>query len=177
MNDWLIKMTACVVRYYLFMNRNVHQPCIIDEWRLFISPNLTNVMTNCKQVGLVWPLASTWNHEVDHQTHGGGEEDDPDDSLHDVPAVLRDVLEAMQGGLRTVTLPLLSQSWHLRLAEHLNVNVSMLTRFITTLYLIDWSYPGTFGSKCQCHVSRVRWVTPNWSSLARRVLSLSNMNH
>ena len=52
----------------------------------------------------------TWNHEADHETHGAGEENDPDDSLYDVPPVLRDVLEAMEGGLRTVTLPLLSQS-------------------------------------------------------------------
>ena len=61
-------------------------------------------MANNKQV------TSTWYHEVDHQTHGACEENDPDDSLYDVPPVLRDVLEAMEGGLRTVTLPLLSQS-------------------------------------------------------------------
>lgn len=56
-----------------------------------------NVMTNCKQLGpALTSHLSTWNHEVDHQAHGAGEEDDPDDSLHDVPAILSDVLEAVQ---------------------------------------------------------------------------------
>ena len=59
----------------------------------------------------------TWNHEADHETHGAGEENDPDDSLDDVPAILGDVLEAVQGGLGTVTLPLLPQSQHHKLLE------------------------------------------------------------
>ena len=71
-------------------------------------------MANCKHVQ---PLTSTWDHEVHHETHGAGEEDDPDDPLHDVPAVLRDVLETVERGLGTVTLALLYQPRHLRLEQ------------------------------------------------------------
>ena len=69
-----------------------------------------NVMTNCKQLGLL--PAPTWNHEVDHQAHGAGEEDDPDDSLHYVAAILSDVLEAVQGSLSKVRLDMFGQREH-----------------------------------------------------------------
>lgn len=71
-------------------------------------------MANSKHIPA---LTSTWDHEADHEAHGAGEEDDPDDPLHDGPAVFCDVLETVERGLGTVTLALFCQPRHLNLGR------------------------------------------------------------
>ena len=114
----------------------MYTACIIDEGRVIYRPGRPNVMTNSKQLGLPWPPGSTWNHEADHEAHRAGEEDDPDDSLHNVPAILRDVLEAVQGGLRTVTLALLSQPRHFHLEEIIIIILFIPTHYIQALVIL-----------------------------------------
>ena len=99
-------------------------------------------MANCKHTPA---LTSTWDHEAHHETHGAGEQDDPDDPLHDVSAVLCDVLETVERGLSTVALALFCQPRHLTLGSGLTQIQTEVTQLVTAssekivnLSLITW---------------------------------------